>query len=95
MKFEVENDRIYSVNDGGDVVAEVNFPATGEGVVDINRTWVDDSLRGQGVAGLLMEECYAVLKADGRKAVPSCSYAVKWYEDRPERNDVVAAGGSE
>ena len=89
MKFVVEQNRIYAVNKKGEVVAEVIFPAVGEGVVEILQTWVDDSLRGQGVAALLMEACYEALKADGRKTVLLCSYAVKWYGEHPEKNDIV------
>ena len=89
MKFEVEQNRIYLANENGEAAAEVIFPAVGEGVVEIRRTWVDDSLKGQGVAALLMEACYEALKADGRKAVLLCSYAVKWYGEHPERNDIV------
>ena len=89
MKFEVDLNRIYSLDEKGEVVAEVNFPAISEGIVEITRTWVDDSLRGHGIAALLMEECYEALKADGRKAVLTCMYAVKWYGEHPEKNDIV------
>ena len=89
MVFIKEENRIYANDEEGRLIAEVTFPALGQGVVDINRTFVDDSLRGQGVAAQLMESCYDMLKEDGRKAVPTCSYAVKWYGERPEKNDIV------
>lgn len=72
------------------VVAEVTFPAVGENTVDVNHTYVDDVLRGQGVAGKLMEELVLELRQSGRKAVLTCPYAVKWFEKHPECKDVLA-----
>ena len=89
MQFTKEPNRIYANNEYGKLVAEVTFPSQKPGVVNINHTFVDDSLRGQGIAALLMEECYDMLKDDGRKAVPTCSYAVKWYREHPDKNDIV------
>lgn len=71
------------------VVAEVTFPALDEQTVDVNHTFVDDVLRGQGVAGKLMEELVQDLRQSGRKAVLTCSYAVKWFENHPECKDVI------
>ncbi|MDR3305078.1 MAG: N-acetyltransferase [Clostridiales Family XIII bacterium] len=80
---------MYAKDAGGEIIAEVTFPKYKDGVVAINHTFVDDSLRGKGVAGELMELCYATLKDDGRQAVLICPYAVKWYREHPEKNDVV------
>ena len=89
MQFIKEQNRIYSNSETGEIIAEVTFPAQKPGVVNIDHTFVDDSLRGQGIAGKLMEECYSMLKGDGRKAVLTCPYAVKWYREHPEKNDIV------
>jgi predicted GNAT family acetyltransferase len=91
MEFEREGNWIFKRGDGGDVVAEVTFPNLRDGVVVINHTYVDDSLRGQGVAGQLVGAAYEAIKADGKKAVLTCPYAVKWFADRPEKNDIVVA----
>lgn len=90
MDFKHEKNRIYAEDEDGRVIAEVTFPETREGVVDINRTFVDDSLRGQGVAGQLVAAVCSDLAADGRKAVPTCSYAVKWFSGHPEREDILS-----
>jgi predicted GNAT family acetyltransferase len=89
MEFEKESNRIYAKDSAGRIVAELTFPKLREGVVSIDHTFVDDTLRGQGIAGRLMEECYALLKKDGRKAVLVCSYAVKWFDEHPEKRDIV------
>lgn len=77
--------------ESGKLLAEVTFPCTKEdtNVVDINHTFVDDSLRGQGVAGKLMEAAAGQIRKDGKKAVLTCSYAVKWFEKHLEYQDIV------
>ena len=51
MEFIREEGRIYAENKDGTVLAEVIFPAISDFAVSINRTFVDNSLKGQGVAG--------------------------------------------
>lgn len=89
MQFDVQANRIeYRVD--GQVLACVTFPETAPGLVDINHTFVDPSLRGQGVAGRLMEQAAAALRQTGRKASLSCSYAQKWFARNPQWEDVLA-----
>ncbi len=90
MKYITEENRIYAADEAGKVVAEVTFPEVRTNVVDIDHTFVDPSLRGQGAAGRLLELAAKELRATGRKAVLSCSYAVKWFEKHPEEADLLA-----
>ncbi|MDR3226032.1 MAG: N-acetyltransferase [Clostridiales Family XIII bacterium] len=87
--FEREGNWIFQKGADGNVIAEVTFPNLREGVVVINHTYVDDSLRGQGIAGKLVESAYDAIKADGKKAVLTCPYAVKWFSDRPDKSDII------
>ena len=77
MTFTKESNRIYCAQDGK-TLAEVTFPETAPGMVVIDHTWVDPSLRGQGTAGQLMQAVVDLLRADGRKAQATCSYARAW-----------------
>jgi predicted GNAT family acetyltransferase len=92
MRFIKETNRIYAEDETGKTIAEVTFPEFRSGVVVVDHTFVDESLRGMGVAGQLMEECHNMLEKDGRKAVLTCPYAVKWYVERPENKDVLENG---
>jgi len=89
MIFKHETDRIYLENENGDVVAEVTFPVLNDEVVNINHTFVDPSLRGQGVASKLMLEVAKKLRQENKKAMISCSYAVQWFDKNKEYKDVV------
>lgn len=75
--------------DSKNLMAEVTFPDIDENTVNINHTYVDDSLRGQGIAGQLMEAAAGQLRSQGKKAVLTCSYAVAWFGKHPEYNDIV------
>ncbi|CDD40344.1 GNAT family N-acetyltransferase [Enorma massiliensis] len=84
-----ENDVQYLADDGT-VLGEVTFPSCGDGIVDINHTFVDGSLRGQGIAGELLSRAAAELEKSGRRAHPSCSYAVRWFEKHAEYAHLLA-----
>lgn len=84
-----ENDVQYLADDGT-VLGEVTFPSCGDGIVDINHTFVDGSLRGQGVAGELLSRAAAELEKSGRRVHPSCSYAVRWFEKHAEYAHLLA-----
>lgn len=89
MEFKYESNRIYMDNDQGDTIAEVTFPDVKEQVVNINHTYVDDSLRGQGIAAKLMIEVANQLRKEGKKAILTCSYAVNWFNKNKEYDDIL------
>jgi predicted GNAT family acetyltransferase len=88
MDFISETNRIYLNDTSGNLIAEVTFPEVADKVVNINHTFVDDSLRGQGVAGQLIEAVVKKLKDENKKAYATCSYAAKWFEKHPEYDDL-------
>lgn len=88
-KFITQDNRVIMKNELGAIVAYIDFPEI-EGVIHITHTYVDDSLRGQGIAGKLMEQAYEKIKTDGRKCLADCSYAQHWFEKHPEKQDILA-----
>lgn len=89
MELRKRQDRIWIENSSGVEIAFVSFPWERENTVRIASTVVDSSLRGQGVAGILLESLAEELRATGRKAIPVCSYAVKWFQEHPEQQDLL------
>jgi predicted GNAT family acetyltransferase len=89
MEFKHEESRIFLNNEEGKTIAEVTFPETSDNTVNINHTFVDGSLRGQGVADKLLSELAQELKSKNKKAVATCSYAVGWFEKHPEYEDLL------
>lgn len=84
MNFIHDKNRIALYDKAGAMTAEVTFPAVDNTTVDVNHTFVDDSLRGQGVAGMLMTELAKELRNQNKKAVLTCSYAVNWFGKNKE-----------
>lgn len=91
MEFQVEKNRIYALDASGKLLVEVTFPALEGNIVAIDHTFVDDTLRGKGIAGLLLQKTVEALRSTGRKARPTCSYAVSWFQKHPEAADVLAS----
>ena len=83
LDFKTEENRIYAEDGQGKVIAEVLFPIR-DGVADIEHTFVDDSLRGQGIAGLLVKMAVQQIRAKGLGLTASCSYAAIWLKRHPE-----------
>lgn len=78
-KIVNENNIIYMINDK--VVAEIDFPSTNENEITITHTFVDESLRGQGMAKKLVLEVIAIAKDKNLALKATCSYAKKFLEN--------------
>ena len=90
MNWIYETGRIYSVDDKNEVMAEATYVPSGLGTVDIDYTYVSPALRGQGIAGQLMEAVAGHLRKEGLKALASCSYAQAWLiKHRDAYPDVI------
>ncbi len=91
MDFTRNENQIALFSETGSLLAEVTFPYTDEtqSTVEVDHTFVDTSLRGQGIAGKLMSELADELEKRDLKAVPTCSYAVSWFEKHPEYAHLV------
>jgi len=80
--FTIEKNRIFMQNESGKTLAEITFPETSEGVYTIDHTFVDESLRGQGVAAKLVQAAVDEIEKRGGKVKATCSYAAKWLDKR-------------
>lgn len=89
MNFIHETNKIYLNDENNHMIAVVTFPKISDNTVNIDHTYVDHSLRGQGVAGKLMEETVSQLRNNQWKAKLTCSYAVKWFDQHPEYSDLI------
>ncbi|MFH0767916.1 MAG: GNAT family N-acetyltransferase [Bacillota bacterium] len=89
MNYIYENHKIYVLNKEGKVIVNATFPFIEDGIVVIDHTYVDPSLRGQGIANQLMHEVYHHAKKLGFKMVATCPYAVVWFKKHKELNDII------
>ncbi len=90
MELLHDSYRIYINNpETGMTEAEIFFPEESDGNYNITHTIVGPELRGKGVAGLLTRAAAEFFRFKGKKARLTCSYAVKWFAEHPEYDDVV------
>lgn len=89
MNFTEEKDQIFLRDEQSRIIAKVTFPETSPGVVNITHTIVDPSLQGQGVAGKLLTSLAGKLRKENKKAVLTCSYAIKWFDEHPDQEDLL------
>ncbi|HEV8150010.1 MAG TPA: GNAT family N-acetyltransferase [Gemmatimonadales bacterium] len=72
----------------GKLLYEVRAPA----VLDLHYTEVPSALRGQGIAGALVEAACEYARARELRLIPSCSYVAWWFSQHPEQRDLLHAG---
>ena len=86
MEYFVDEQGIYlkDSENAGRVLAEITFIKVSENIIEINHTFVDESLRGQGIANILMEKVIDYMEENNLKCILTCSYAIKWFEKHPE-----------
>ena len=78
--YQIADHRIFCEDAAGKLLAEITFPDADAHTACIDHTFVDDSLRGQGVAGELMRRAVALLTEQGKQVTATCSYAAHWLE---------------
>ena len=84
MNFEIEHNRILQKDEAGKITAEITFPETTAGVFVIDHTFVDESLRGQGMASKLVKAAVDEIQSRGGQVKATCSYARKWLNEHTE-----------
>ena len=83
MTWKIEENRLYAEDVDGALLAETTFPRPARvWSTSITPMW-DESLRGQGIAGQMMETVVGILRQRGLKALASCPYAAAWMERHP------------
>ncbi len=80
MDFIYEENRIYLKDINNNVIAEIEFEKTDENFYNIYHTFVDESLRGQGIASILVKKAIEEIENRGFKVQATCSYAKAWIE---------------
>jgi len=75
--YITEENRIYLPDENWNILAEIDFEKIDEKTYNISHTFVDDSLRGQGIGSELVEKAINYLTAKWYQVSATCSYAKK------------------
>lgn len=87
MNFSKEEGRFF-VEDQGATLAEITFTQPNDEFFIIDHTFVDDKLRGQGVANQLVRAVVDKAREDNKTIIPLCPFAKGQFERIPEYADV-------
>ena len=91
MDWQYEDGRIYNENPQGELMAETTFIRNGNGEINIDHTYVNPALRGQGVAGKMMAVVAEYLREQGHRVMATCSYANVWLKkNRDAYADIIS-----
>ncbi len=80
----------FVIQRDGRRIAEMTYARTNPTLVVVDHTFVDPSLRGQGVARELQDAMVAWARAHNTKVVPVCSYVKVQFDRDPSIRDVLA-----
>lgn len=83
-----ETNRFYSGDDPQSPQAEIVFERMNPQEYRITHTFVDPSLRGQGVGAQLVDAVADLARKEGRKVSASCSYARALLQRRAQYADI-------
>lgn len=87
--YKFETGRFYLANGSDKPLAYLICPQIREGVVEIKTTFVDPSLRGQGIAKEMTLAFVEYARKEGLLIVPSCSYSIKFFDENPEYKNLL------
>ena len=90
MNFEREHHAFVYRDASGALLAEITYQPLDEHTVLADHTFVDPSLRGQGVGKKLVCHLADQMRAEHKKIKPQCLYVVALFEQDTQFDDVHA-----
>ncbi|NHB59463.1 N-acetyltransferase [Acinetobacter sp. 194] len=84
-----QNGEFFSLNESGERIAEISYVWSNDQQIIANHTWVDHSLRGQGVARQLLDALVAFAREKHLKIIGTCSYVELMFKRDKSLADVV------
>ena len=80
MEYTTLPHSIKCKDENGKILAEITFPENEPGIYTIDHTYVGEELKGQGVAGKLVQMAVDQIKEQGGEVRATCSYASAWLK---------------
>lgn len=72
--------------------AVLEYRSNREGKMFLNSTEVPESLRGQGIAGKLVDHVFDYARENNYRIIPVCPYIKHYLKKHPEQQDLMASG---
>lgn len=85
MSYKFNDYRLsYFVDDEEKAYATFPLVENRENLINITGVYVDSSLRGHGVGGELVKLIADKAGEEDWRVLPTCPFAVRWFESHPE-----------
>lgn len=75
MDFECGDSRFYKNDENENLICEILYSIEDSGMISIDRTFVNDDYRGQGIAAQLVDRVVEMARAENKKIIPICPFA--------------------
>lgn len=85
MELIKGDNRFYKEDEDGKLIAEITYKPVDEETVEADRVYVDESMRGGGVAEQLVDYLVEEMKKEGKKIIPVCPYVVVLFKRKKEK----------
>ncbi|WP_111860533.1 GNAT family N-acetyltransferase [Acinetobacter sp. CFCC 10889] len=93
MQFQhidnTDKGEFFLENEQGQRIAEISYVWRDAHKIVADHTWVDDSLRGQGVARQLLDTLVDFAREKQLKIIPTCSYVDVMFRREKSFADVM------
>jgi len=89
MEIKEGKNRFYIGESEKEPVAEIVFSYKKTDIIVIERTFVSEELRGQNIAGQLLQRVVDKARREGLKIIPECTYAKKVMNRGEDYKDVL------
>lgn len=86
MEFKREDNALVYRDEAGKKQAEITWkPGSQPDTIAVDHTNVSPDLRGQGVAGKLLDSLVELVEEEGKQIKAVCPYVVDKFRDEPEK----------
>ncbi|WP_320164958.1 GNAT family N-acetyltransferase [uncultured Trichococcus sp.] len=80
MNFDSGDSRFYKNDENENLICEITYSIADNSIIIIDRTFVHDDYRGQGIAAQLVDCVVELAREENKKIIPRCPYAKGMFE---------------
>ena len=80
MNFDSGDLRFYKKDENENLICEITYSLADSSMIGIDRTYVNDDYRGQGIAAQLVDRVVEMAREENKKIIPRCPFAKGMFE---------------
>ena len=80
MNFDSGDLRFYKKDENENLICEITYFVEDSSMIVIDRTFVHDDYRGQGIAAQLVDRVVELAREENKKIIPLCPFAKGMFE---------------